>query len=60
MNEALKSEDDCLARDIAKQEAEQEKKRKEKEAKEKAAIECIAEHRATVVRNPTRSYSSSF
>ncbi|XP_075286427.1 cilia- and flagella- associated protein 210 [Opisthocomus hoazin] len=50
MNEALKSEDDCLARDIAKQEAEQEKKRKEKEAKEKAAIECIAEHRATVMK----------
>uniref|UniRef100_A0A8C0BEL4 CC173 protein n=1 Tax=Buteo japonicus TaxID=224669 RepID=A0A8C0BEL4_9AVES len=51
MNEALKREDDRLAKDIAKKEAEQEKKRKEKEAKEKAAIESIAEHRATVVRN---------
>ncbi|XP_075612824.1 cilia- and flagella- associated protein 210 [Balearica regulorum gibbericeps] len=50
MNEALKREDDRLARDIAKKEAEQEKKREEKEAKEKAAIESIAEHRATVMR----------
>ncbi|XP_009460359.1 PREDICTED: coiled-coil domain-containing protein 173 [Nipponia nippon] len=48
MNEALKREDDRLARDIAKKEAEQEKKCKEKEAKEKAAIESIAEHRAVV------------
>lgn len=60
MNEALKREDDRLARDIAKKEAEQEKKRKEKEAKEKAAIESIAEHRATVVRNPACSYSCLF
>ncbi|XP_074685159.1 cilia- and flagella- associated protein 210-like isoform X2 [Strix aluco] len=50
MNVALKKEDDRLARDIAKKEAEQEKKRKEKEAKEKAAIESIAEHRATVMK----------
>ncbi|XP_009892946.1 PREDICTED: coiled-coil domain-containing protein 173 [Charadrius vociferus] len=50
MNEALKREDDRLARDIEKKEAEQEKKRKEKEAKEKAAIESIAEHRATVMK----------
>ncbi|XP_040417821.1 coiled-coil domain-containing protein 173-like [Cygnus olor] len=50
MSEALKMEDDCLARDIAKKEAEQEKKNKEKEAKNKAAIESIAEHRATVVK----------
>ncbi|XP_050755970.1 cilia- and flagella- associated protein 210-like, partial [Gymnogyps californianus] len=50
MNEALKREDDRLARDIAKKEAEQEKKSKEKEAKEKAAIESIAEHRATVMK----------
>ena len=57
MNEALKREDDHLARDIAKKEAEQEQKCKEKEAKEKAAIESIAEHRATVVRNLACSYS---
>ncbi|NWW43535.1 CC173 protein, partial [Pedionomus torquatus] len=50
MNEALKREDDRLARDIEKKEAEQEKKHKEKEAKEKAAIESIAEHRATVMK----------
>ncbi|KAM7096749.1 cilia- and flagella- associated protein 210 isoform 3-T5 [Ciconia maguari] len=50
MNEALKREDDRLARDIAKKEAEQEKKRKEKEAKAKAAIESVAEHRATVMK----------
>ncbi|NWU52048.1 CC173 protein, partial [Dromas ardeola] len=50
MNEALKREDDRLARDIEKKEAEQEKKRKEKEAKEKAAMESIAEHRATVLK----------
>ncbi|XP_050567667.1 cilia- and flagella- associated protein 210 isoform X5 [Cygnus atratus] len=50
MSEALKMEDDRLARDIAKKEAEQEKKNKEKEAKTKAAIESIAEHRATVVK----------
>ncbi|KAM9235208.1 LOW QUALITY PROTEIN: cilia- and flagella- associated protein 210-like [Leptosomus discolor] len=50
MNEALKREDDRLARDIAKREAEREKKHKEKEAKEKAAIASIAEHRATVMK----------
>ncbi|NXK19540.1 CC173 protein, partial [Arenaria interpres] len=50
MKEALKREDDRLARDIEKKEAEEEKKRKEKEAKEKAAIESIAEHRATVMK----------
>lgn len=50
-NEALKREDDRLARDIAEKEAEAEKKRKENEAKKKAVIASIAEHRATVVRN---------
>ncbi|XP_074001858.1 cilia- and flagella- associated protein 210-like [Numenius arquata] len=50
MKEALKREDDRVARDIEKKEAEEEKKRKEKEAKEKAAIESIAEHRATVMK----------
>ncbi|KFP77557.1 Coiled-coil domain-containing protein 173, partial [Apaloderma vittatum] len=50
MNVALKSEDNRLARDIAKKEAEHEKKRQEKEAKVKAAIESIAEHRATVMK----------
>ncbi|NXN24803.1 CC173 protein, partial [Nycticryphes semicollaris] len=50
MKEALTREDDRVARDIEKKEAEQEKKRKEKEAKEKAAIESIAEHRATVMK----------
>ncbi|OWK54227.1 Coiled-coil domain-containing protein 173 [Lonchura striata] len=51
MGEALKKEDHRLARDVARIEAEEEKKRKEREAKRKAAIESIAEHRATVVRN---------
>uniref|UniRef100_A0A8C3MNJ7 Uncharacterized protein n=1 Tax=Geospiza parvula TaxID=87175 RepID=A0A8C3MNJ7_GEOPR len=51
MSEALRKEDGRLARDAARIEAEEEKKRKEKEAKQKAAIESIAEHRATVVRN---------
>uniref|UniRef100_A0A8C0VWA9 Trichohyalin-plectin-homology domain-containing protein n=1 Tax=Cyanistes caeruleus TaxID=156563 RepID=A0A8C0VWA9_CYACU len=51
MIEALKKDDGRLARDAARIEAEEEKKRKEKEAKQKAAIESIAEHRATVVRN---------
>uniref|UniRef100_H0ZC59 Trichohyalin-plectin-homology domain-containing protein n=1 Tax=Taeniopygia guttata TaxID=59729 RepID=H0ZC59_TAEGU len=51
MGEALKKEDHRLARDAARREAEEEKKRKEREAKQKAAIESIAEHRATVVRN---------
>ncbi|NXT20581.1 CC173 protein, partial [Syrrhaptes paradoxus] len=50
MSEALKREDDRLARDIAKKEAEQEKKLKEKEAKEKAAIASIAEHRDIVMK----------
>ncbi|XP_064290600.1 cilia- and flagella- associated protein 210 [Passer domesticus] len=50
MGEALKKEDDRLARDVARKEAEEEKKRKEKEAKQKAAIESIAEHRATVIK----------
>uniref|UniRef100_A0A8C3V2T8 CC173 protein n=1 Tax=Catharus ustulatus TaxID=91951 RepID=A0A8C3V2T8_CATUS len=49
--EALRKEGDRLLRDIARREAEEEKKQKEKEAKQKAAIESIAEHRATVVRN---------
>lgn len=51
MSKALKMESKRLARDAARIEAEQEKKDKEKEAKRKAAIESIAEHRATVVRN---------
>uniref|UniRef100_A0A8C3RGX6 Trichohyalin-plectin-homology domain-containing protein n=1 Tax=Cyanoderma ruficeps TaxID=181631 RepID=A0A8C3RGX6_9PASS len=51
MSELLKMEGKRLARDVARIEAEQEKKNKEKEAKQKAAIESIAEHRATVVRN---------
>ncbi|NXL87281.1 CC173 protein, partial [Alectura lathami] len=50
MSEALKMEDDRLARDIAKKEAEHEKAQKEKEAKRKAAIESIAEHRAAVMK----------
>ncbi|KAJ7415582.1 Coiled-coil domain-containing protein 173 [Willisornis vidua] len=50
LSEALKMEDDRLARDIAKQEAEEENKRKEKEARQKAAIESIAEYRATVMK----------
>ncbi|KAM6269152.1 cilia- and flagella- associated protein 210-like isoform 1-T1 [Porphyrio hochstetteri] len=50
MNEALKKEDDRLARDIAKQEAEREKNHKEKEAKEKAAIQSIAEYRESVMK----------
>lgn len=57
MAEALKKEDGRLARDIAKKEAEEEKKCKEKEAKQKAAIESIAEYRATAVRNLACSYS---
>ncbi|NXI38977.1 CC173 protein, partial [Galbula dea] len=48
-NEALKKEDDRLARDIAKKEAEHQKKCKEKEEKQKAAIEAIIEHRAIVM-----------
>ncbi|XP_050832772.1 cilia- and flagella- associated protein 210 isoform X1 [Serinus canaria] len=50
MSETLRKEDDRLARDVARIEAEEEKKRKEKEAKQKAAIESIAEHRATVMK----------
>ncbi|NXV80835.1 CC173 protein, partial [Atlantisia rogersi] len=50
MNEALKKEDDRLARDMAKKEAEQEKNLKEKEAKEKAAIQSIAEYRESVIK----------
>ncbi|XP_018862871.1 coiled-coil domain-containing protein 173, partial [Parus major] len=50
MTEALKKDDGRLARDVARIEAEEEKKRKEKEAKQKAAIESIAEHRATVMK----------
>lgn len=57
MSKALKREDERLAGDIAKKEAEQERKLKEKIAKEKAAIESIAEHRASVVRNLACSYS---
>ncbi|TRZ27000.1 hypothetical protein HGM15179_000045 [Zosterops borbonicus] len=50
MSKALKMDDKQLARDVARIEAEQEKKNKEKEAKQKAAIESIAEHRATVMK----------
>ncbi|KFO97082.1 Coiled-coil domain-containing protein 173, partial [Calypte anna] len=50
MNEVLKKEDDSFAKDVAKKEAEEIKKREEKEAKEKAAIESIAEYRATVMK----------
>ncbi|XP_015723961.1 coiled-coil domain-containing protein 173 [Coturnix japonica] len=50
MNVALKMEDERLARDIARKEAAYEKEQKEKEAKKKAAIESIAEYRATVVK----------
>ncbi|XP_053925792.1 cilia- and flagella- associated protein 210 isoform X2 [Cuculus canorus] len=50
MSEALMNEDDRLARDIAKKEAEQEKTRKENEAKRKAAIESVTEHRVIMVK----------
>ncbi|XP_054492236.2 cilia- and flagella- associated protein 210 [Agelaius phoeniceus] len=50
MSEALRKEDGRLARDAARIEAEEEKKCKEKEAKQKAALESIAEHRATVMK----------
>uniref|UniRef100_A0A669QB90 Trichohyalin-plectin-homology domain-containing protein n=1 Tax=Phasianus colchicus TaxID=9054 RepID=A0A669QB90_PHACC len=58
MSEVMKMEDERIARDVAKKEATQEKEQKEKEAKKKAAIESIAEHRATVVRNLTCSHPS--
>ncbi|XP_065606605.1 cilia- and flagella- associated protein 210-like isoform X2 [Cyrtonyx montezumae] len=48
MSELLRTEDERIARDIAKKEAAQEKEQKEKEAKKKAVIESIAEHRAAV------------
>lgn len=51
MNEALKIEDDRLARGAAEVEVEYKMKNKEQEIKKKAAIESIKEHRATVVRN---------
>lgn len=51
MRGALQVDSARLARDAARIEAEQERKRQEKEAKQKAALESIAEHRATVVRN---------
>ncbi|KAM6079071.1 cilia- and flagella- associated protein 210-like [Theristicus caerulescens] len=53
MNEACKIEDDHLARGAAEAEDEYQMKNKEKEAKEKkkkAAIDSIAEHRATVMK----------
>ncbi|NXE46473.1 CC173 protein, partial [Casuarius casuarius] len=50
MNEAFSMEDDRVARDIAKKEAEQEKEHKDKELKKKADIESIAEHRATAMK----------
>jgi len=51
MNKALRMEDDRLDRAAAEVENEYQVKNKEKEAKKKAAIESIAEHRATDVRN---------
>ncbi|KAM4669536.1 uncharacterized protein AAGF69_005421 [Amazona ochrocephala] len=50
INEAFKVEDDCLARVAAAVEDEYQIKKQEKEAKQKAAIEAIAEHRATVMK----------
>ncbi|NWH67652.1 CC173 protein, partial [Geococcyx californianus] len=50
MSEMLRREDSCVARDIAKKEAEQEKIHREKEAERKAAIESIAEHRAITMK----------
>ncbi|XP_027767364.1 coiled-coil domain-containing protein 173-like isoform X1 [Empidonax traillii] len=50
MNEAFKIEDDRLARRAAEVEAEYQVKKQEKEARQKAAIESIAEHRATVMK----------
>ena len=58
MNKALRMEDDRLDRAAAEVENEYQVKNKEKEAKKKAAIESIAEHRATVVRNLTCSHPS--
>uniref|UniRef100_A0A8C5UI31 Trichohyalin-plectin-homology domain-containing protein n=1 Tax=Malurus cyaneus samueli TaxID=2593467 RepID=A0A8C5UI31_9PASS len=51
MGKAMRMEGERLARDVARIEAEEEKKREEREAKQKAALESIAEYRATVVRN---------
>ncbi|KAM9010505.1 cilia- and flagella- associated protein 210-like [Ara ararauna] len=50
INEAFKSEDDRIARGAAAVEDEYQIKNEEKEAKQKAAIEAIAEHRATVMK----------
>ncbi|XP_042639821.1 coiled-coil domain-containing protein 173-like isoform X2 [Tyto alba] len=50
MNEAWKTEDDRLARGAAEVEEEYQMKNKAKEAKKKAAIESIAEHRATAMK----------
>lgn len=50
MNDALKIEDDRLARGAAEVEAEYQMKNKEKEIQKKAAIDSIAEHRATVMK----------
>ncbi|XP_061861082.1 cilia- and flagella- associated protein 210-like [Colius striatus] len=50
MNETCKIEDDRLARGAAEVENEYQIKNKEKDAKKKAAIESIAEHRATVMK----------
>uniref|UniRef100_A0A8C9F1P7 Trichohyalin-plectin-homology domain-containing protein n=1 Tax=Pavo cristatus TaxID=9049 RepID=A0A8C9F1P7_PAVCR len=50
MNKALRMEDDRLDRAAAEVEDEYQVKNKEKEAKKKAAIESIAEHRATDAR----------
>ncbi|XP_074001109.1 cilia- and flagella- associated protein 210-like [Numenius arquata] len=50
MNEACKMEDDRLARGAAEVEDEYQIKNKEKEAKKKAAIESIADYRATAMK----------
>ncbi|PKU49427.1 hypothetical protein llap_292 [Limosa lapponica baueri] len=50
MNEACKMEDERLARGAAEVEDEYQIKNKEKEAKKKAAIESIADYRATAMK----------
>ncbi|XP_014809663.1 PREDICTED: stress response protein nst1-like [Calidris pugnax] len=50
MNEACKMEDDRLARGAAEVEDEYQIKNKEKEAKKKAAIESIADYRASAMK----------
>lgn len=50
MNQTLRMEAERFARGAAEVEDEYQMKTKEREAKNKAAIESIAEHRATVVK----------